>query len=68
MVEDKEAGKQWKTIDDGYLTIKEKIGEGSFCKVKNAVCVVHREAIDEETGEKTLVPGEQHLAVKIFNR
>ena len=57
MVEDKEAGKQWKTIDDGYLTIKEKMGEGSFCKVKKAVALVHREEVNEETGEKTLVPG-----------
>ena len=57
LVEDKEAGKQWKTIDDGYLTIKEKMGEGSFCKVKKAVALVHREEVNEETGEKTLVPG-----------
>ena len=28
---------KWKQLDDGYLTIKDKIGAGSFCKVKEAV-------------------------------
>lgn len=28
---------------DNYLTVREKIGEGGFCKVKHATCKVTRE-------------------------
>ena len=58
----------FKVLDNGYLTIKEKIGTGGFCKVKKAVAQVNRMKKDELTGEETKVPGKQELAVKIFNR
>ena len=50
------------------MVIKEKIGSGSFCKVKKVILSVNREGINEETGEKTLTPCKQELACKIFNR
>ena len=50
------------------MTIKEKIGEGSFCKVRMVVLAVNSEEVDKQTGEKTLVPVKQELAVKQFDR
>ena len=55
MKKDDEDGKEYKTIDNGYMTIKEKIGEGAFCKVKTAILAVNRETTDEK-GEKKLIP------------
>ena len=52
-----EPGKKWKTLDGGYLTVKGKLGEGAFCKVKEAVCKVNRVRINKETGQEELVPG-----------
>ena len=40
-------GKQWKVLDNGYLTVKSQLGRGGFCKVKRA-----DRAVKEETGEK----------------
>jgi len=67
MVPDPDTGKEYKTIDNGYMTIKEKIGEGSFCKVKTAILAVNREETNE-SGETVLIPVKQKLACKIFNR
>ena len=55
-------------VDNAYMTVKDKIGKGTFCKVKSAVCKVNRTKTDEVTGEVTKVPLLQELAVKIFNR
>jgi hypothetical protein len=44
-------------LDNGYLTICEKLGTGTFCKVKKAVAQVNRTKTDEMTEEKTQVPG-----------
>jgi len=44
-------GKQWKILDNGYLTIKSKLGVGGFCKVKRAECTINRVS-DEQTGQK----------------
>ena len=52
---DEEDGKEYKTIDNGYMTIKEKIGEGAFCKVRTAILAVNREEKDEN-GDTKLVP------------
>jgi hypothetical protein len=38
------------------MTVKKKLGKGTFCKVKEAVCKVNRTKVDEVTGEKTKVP------------
>jgi hypothetical protein len=43
-------------IDKGYMTVKEKLGKGTFCKVKKAVCKVNRVKEDEKTGEKIKMP------------
>jgi hypothetical protein len=50
------------------IIIKEKLGEGGFCKVKHVSVKVNRYIPDNETGEEKEVGGEQQLAVKIFNR
>ena len=39
---------KFKCIDKDYLTIKEKIGTGGFCKVKHATCKVYREKEGKE--------------------
>lgn len=63
-----ETNDKWKQLDGGYMTIKDKIGAGSFCKVKEATCVVNREVENPDTGEVEKVKGEQQMAVKVFNR
>ena len=55
-------------IDKGYMTVREKLGKGAFCKVKSVSCKVNRTKKDEVTGEETKVPLEQFLAAKVFNR
>lgn len=34
-------------LDQGYLTIKNKIGEGGFCKVKACTALVNRKNVEE---------------------
>lgn len=49
-------------LDRGYLTIKKKIGEGGFCKVKACTAQVNRKELDE------IIPGTQELACKIYKK
>jgi hypothetical protein len=50
-----EDGQQLKTIDNGYLTIKHKIGKGTYCKVNKVDCRVFRNIVNKLTGENELV-------------
>lgn len=58
----------YKTLDDGYLTIKQKIGEGTYCKVNKAECKVFRDIMNKEINEFEKVEGVQEMAVKVFKR
>lgn len=58
----------WKCIDGETFIIKEKIGQGAFCKVKHATGQVYRNIPNKETGVEQEVEGEQQMAFKIFNR
>ena len=49
---------------EDYMTIKDKIGEGGFCKVKTADVVVHRPG----KNEGDLLKGIQHMALKVYNK
>lgn len=55
-------------IDNGYMTVREKLGKGGFCTVKSVSCKVNRTKKDEDTGEEIKVPLEQYLAAKVFKR
>lgn len=53
---------KFKCIDKDYLIIKQKLGEGAFCKVKDADVKVYRDIDGKQ------VQGIQNMAVKIFNK
>ena len=48
-------GQQCKTIDKGYLTIKHKIGKGTYCKVNKVDCKVFRNIMNKTSGENEKV-------------
>ena len=58
----------WHSVDDGFMIIKEKIGQGAFCQVKRVSIKVNLEKKNAETGETYKEQGEQQLAVKVFNK
>ena len=49
---------------EDYMTIKQKIGSGGFCKVKAADVTVHRPG----KNEGDLIKGVQHMALKVYNK
>lgn len=62
---------KYKVIDKGTpaeITIKETLGKGSFCKVKEAEAKVIRILKDKQSGEEKEVEGVQHMAFKVFNK
>lgn len=46
---------QLKTIDKGYLTIRQKIGKGTYCKVNKVDARVFRNIKNKITGKNELV-------------
>ena len=61
-------GATWQSVDEGFMIIKQKIGQGAFCQVRKATIKVNLEKKNAETGETYKEMGEQQLAVKVFNK
>ena len=55
---------KWKCIDDNII-VKDLLGKGAFCKVKEAEITVWRPGKKEGDAE---IEGTQRMAFKIFNR